>query len=243
MPSSGSARLQARDSDRDTPPRATPLQRALLAGLVLLLAGLAGASLYFGGRAAWSGAQAIPARWLVTEWRAGEGPAATPERWEQALQELRAALQTGPESAELHSDIAFLHAERAVALGTPPENAEDLVYQQALLDQAITHYRAATALRPTFPYAWAYLALALHYRGQTDAPMWAAFDKALAFGVNEGGVQQALATVAFAHWNALGRERQQLVTGMVAASHSNVRPLLLELAQSFGVDLPESAKR
>ena len=196
-------------------------------------------SLWFGGRAALASAESLAPRWLVAQWRYGLGPEATEQRWDETQLALRAALDTGPDHAELRSDIAFLHAARAHAMGAPAVGSPEYAAQQGWFDEAIAQYRAATVLRPTFPYAWVYLALAKYRRGQPEAEMWAAFDKALAYGVNEGGVQQALATVAFANWAAAGRERQTAITSMVAGSHANARPQLVALAAEYGIALAE----
>jgi tetratricopeptide (TPR) repeat protein len=220
-----------------------PLARrlALVFGASIVL--VCGAwSLWYGLSAAWSDATALSARWLVNEWRDGRGPAFTPQIWEQARKSLQSALQTSPDDAALLDDLGFLHADRAQALGKQRPGSAAYVYQLALLDEAIAHYRAATPLRPTFPYSWAYLALAKHTRGQPDAEMWTAFDRALQYGRNEGGVQPPIAQVAFAHWAELTDARKQAVVSMVATAQPKIQATLLELASQSEVRLPAVAQ-
>lgn len=215
-----------------------PLRRIGIALASVALLAFAGLSLWYGGRAAWSDAGALQARWLVNEWRDGSGPVFSPKLWLDARDDLVAALQSAPDNAQLLNDLGFLYAARAQGLGTPAAGSADLALQQSLLTEAIASYRAAATLRPTFPYSWAYLALAKHLRGERDAEFWLAFDKALHYGHSEAGVKPALAQVAFANWPALSAERQSRVTKLVATAPETQRKQLLELAAQSSVTLP-----
>ena len=216
----------------------TRLRRIWLAMALVVLALVASLSIWHGLRAAWSDASALHARWVVNEWRDGNGAVFTPILWEQTRDELLAALQTAPGNAQLLDDLGFLYAARGQSLGAPAVGSEELVLQQNLLTSAIDSYRQAADLRPTFPYSWAYLALAKHLRHQYDAEFWASFDKALHYGRNEAGVQPALAQVAFAQWSRLGSGRQKEIAIMVATAHEISRQRLLEMAMQSGVTLP-----
>jgi hypothetical protein len=145
------------------------LSRPTLAiGLAGLL--LAGAlSIWFVLTAAMADAASLHARSIVTEWRAGSGPVATPAVWDSTRRQLESALQTAPGNPQLLDDLAYLHASRAMAMGAVPLDAPEYATQQGLLDQSIAYYRAASAVRPTFPFTWVHLALAKHFRGQHDA--------------------------------------------------------------------------
>lgn len=217
---------------------AGPLARTGVALASAAVAAFAALSLWYAGSAAWSDASALQARWLVNAWRDGSGPVFSPTLWREARDDLQAALQTAPGNAQLFDDLGFLYAARAQGLGSPAAGSAELVLQQSLLADAIASYRAAASLRPTFPYSWAYLALAKQLRGERDAEFWLAFDKALHYGHAEAGVQPALAQVAFADWPALGAERQSRITRMVATAPEAPRKRLLALAAQSGVTLP-----
>lgn len=187
------------------------------------LAAFAALSLWHGGRAAWSDAQSAQTRWQVSQWRSGAGPAASAAQWLEARDTLQGALQTAPDNAQLLDDLGFLHASRAQSLGAPAPDSAAHALQQELLASAIANYRAASALRPTFPYTWAYLALAKQLRGELDAELWLAFDKALRYGRTEPGVRPALTQLALANWAALGAERQTRFKAMLANDSKAVK--------------------
>jgi len=215
--------------------RAVPTSYLVGALAVALLAVLAILSLGYGGRAAWSDAMTLRARHTVAQWRDGEGPKYTLALWEQTRDDLADALQTTPDNGQLYDDLGFLYASRAQGLGTPKDGSQASVLRLSLLSQAITNYRSACVLRPTFPYTWAYLALAKQLRGELDAEFWSAFDKALKYGRNEPGVQQSIARVAFALWPALDASYQGAVVSMVSSASKVSRRNLVELADSAGL--------
>ena len=219
----------------------TPLRRVVLAGMGVLLLTLAALSLRYAGSAALSDASVLQAQWLVSEWRAERGPAFNPELWLQTRDSLNRAAATTPDNAHLFDDLGFMYASRAQGMGEPEPNSAAWAYKQTLLVQSIASYRAATRLRPTFPYSWVYLALAKHHMDEQDEEFWLAFDKALRFGRNEAGVQPALAEMAFTHWRALGESRQQLIDEMVATAQTAQRLRLMEQAINIGVVLPKAA--
>lgn len=220
----------------------TPLRRVALAGAGVVLLTLGVLSLRYGGSAAFSDAGALRAQWVVSEWRAGRGPVFSPEVWLKTRDSLNRAVDTTPDNAHLYDDLGFMYATRAQGMGDPQAKNAAWVYKQALLTQSIESYRAATGLRPTFPYSWVYLALAKYKKGEKDAEYWLAFDKALQYGRNEAGVQPALAEMAFAQWRALGSERQVLIGGMVATAQPAQHARLRAMAAQSGVVLPEAAR-
>ncbi len=199
--------------------------------------GIATLSLWHGLSAAWTDASTLRARATVNGWRDGSGPGFTPALWEHTLQDLQTALQTTPDNAQFHVDLGFLMAARAQGLGAAPAGSLAHIQQQNLLNQAIAHYRAACALRPTFPYTWAYLALAKHLRNQHDDEFWLAFDHALQYGRNEAKLQPTLADLAFALWPTLQPQRQQAITAMVDLAQSAPRKTMLDLAQRRSIAL------
>jgi hypothetical protein len=208
-----------------------------IAGLTAL-AIFGATSLWFVLQAAWADASSLSARSTVTGWRDGTGPNITPELWERTRHQLQAALETAPANAQLHDDLGFLYASRSQGLGNVPIDSPDHQLQQSLMDEAIAHYRAACALRPTFPYTWTYLALAKHYRGQHDTEFWAAYDHAMQYGHSEAALQGTLAEMAYSQWYKLGTQRQQVFGNMVATAKESSRATLQEMAAHEGIKLP-----
>lgn len=207
----------------------------VLAGLAVL--GLAAASLWHGVLAAKSDADSLRARWLINQWRDNTGPVVNLALWQQAIEELQAAVQLTPDNAQLWDDLGFLFGERAVGLGTPDADSEDYELQQALLVSALDNYRMATKLRPTFPYAWANLAQVKHLKGETDAELWTAYDKAVRYGRNEPGVQVLLARVAFAQWETLSTVRKKQISDMIEEARPGPRHDLYQVGEHNGVVL------
>ena len=210
------------------------------AGAAVLL--VAACSVWYGGRAAWGDASALAASWRVSEWREGRGPQLTAEIWNETRDSLQDTLRITPDNAQLYDDLAYLHASRAQAFGETEPGSVLRKYQDGLLDQAIADYRAATRLRPTFPYSWTYLALAKHLRGQDDAEMWLAFDKGLHYGATEDALRTALTRIALDQWKTLTPARQNAVQTMVAQAPVAPHEKLLALGLAHGVNfLPAPA--
>jgi hypothetical protein len=213
-----------------------PQRLMLVVGLALLLA-LMGASLFQSVRVGWADANSLGARWLVSEWRESRGPGFTPERWQQARDVLTSTLSITPDNPQLYDDLGFLHASRAQLLGYGEPGSPLRIYQEKLLEESIVHYRQATVLRPTFPFSWAYLAMAKDLRGQDDAELWLAFDKALRFGYTESAVRIVLTHIACAHWDELSPQRKQGIIHMVEVAPLKARGKLLDIGYDKGIVL------
>ncbi len=216
-----------------------PLALSGIALVALFLILVSSLSVWFGGAAAWSDAGSLRGRWLVSQWREGSGPVYSPALWRQTRYELQAALRETPGNGELMDDLGYMNAARAMGLGSPDRGTVEYLLQQKLLADAIGYYRAATLARPTFPYSWAYLALAKHLKGEVDEELWRAFDKAVRYGHNEAGVQPAIAQVAFGHWAELSAQRKGQMSAMLAAARPVPKKVLQDLAGAAGVALPE----
>jgi hypothetical protein len=147
-------------------------------------------------------------------------------------------LEITPGNAQLQDDLGFLHAARSQSMGKVAVGSADYQLQQTLMEGAITHYRAATKLRPTFPYSWTYLALSKHLRDQHDEEFWSAFDLALRYGQNEAALHSAIVEIAYAMWPQLGAPRQQAIGTMVATANKASRERLQEMATHAGIKLP-----
>ena len=216
----------------------THLRRIGFVVLALVLMGFAGLSTWHGVRIAWADANTLAVRWTINQWRDGKGPVYTPELWAQLRDELLAGLQITPDNPQLLEDLGYLHASRAVAMGWPKMDSAEEVTRQSLLAEAIDNYYAATELRPTFPYSWAYIALAKHLKGHQDAEFWVAFDKALRYGSFAEGVQPVLAKLAFAQWTKLAPQRRKGITLMITSSKGKSRQILMRMIEKAGVVIP-----
>ena len=210
----------------------TGQQRLVLAVCLPLMLFFAGLSLWHGVRAAWGDAMTLSARWLVAEWRENKGPTPTPALWVQARNDLRDGLRITPDNPQLYDDLGYLHASRAQTIGLTEADTPLGNYQRQLLDDAIGHYRVATRLRPTLPYSWVYLAKAKELRGQNDAELWQAFDKALKLGSGEAAVRLVLVEIACAHWSRLPTVRQNGIVNLVAITPAHHRSKLVSAAQA-----------
>lgn len=214
----------------------SPLRRIAWAAAALTLLLIAMTSAWYGGRAALGDASVLSARWLISAWRAGRGPAFTPQRWQDARDQLIFTLKITPDNAQLYDDLAYLHAARAQALGITEAGSVLQEYQFKLLDEAIVNYRTATQLRPTFPYSWAYLALAKHLRGVHDAELWRAFDKSLQYGATEPALLGVIAGIAFDQWSYLDTEHRHRVSQMITGASPEACTKALALGKISGAE-------
>lgn len=214
-----------------------PVQKIIAFTAVVWLLGFAGLSLWHGGRIALSDMNSLPTRFVVKQWGMGKGMAVTPETWEAARKKLNETLQLTPDNAQLWEDLGYLYGSRAQSMGWPkPESPEEKLRQNLLTD-AIASYRTATVLRPTFPYPWAYIAMAKYLKGVQDEEFWLAFDNTLKFGLYAEGVQPILAKLSFAQWAHLSPERKELVTLALNASKGATRKIVLTMIAEQGVQV------
>ena len=177
----------------------------------------------------------------VRAWQAPRAPAPEITAWLQTRAALARALNASPHNAELQEAMAYLYLSAAFRPG------QGTLLQVAYLRQALLHLEVAIQSRPMVPSAWANRALALHrllelQPGASEVPqwrasLWQAFDRALAFGQREQGVQRTLGTVAFAHWSQLSRARVEAVQQMLAQATPRQQQALAALAQAHRVSL------
>ncbi len=170
--------------------------------------------------------KSMRSRWQIEQWQKNPRRPPTMPDMAKASNDLQAALLWTPKDPQLYEGLGFVHAFRGSRLSMVPD------LQQALFDEAITNYRQALDLRPMSPYAWANLALALHYRQTDDTGLWKAFDQAYRFGQREGRVQWILAQIALARWDALSEGRQQKVRQIFAEARGKTRKDLFKLAEA-----------
>jgi hypothetical protein len=194
-------------------------------------------SVYYLLPAAFTDYRTLKARSEVERMRDGKKLMPALSEWDHLRGQLVRAAGDESGNAQLLDDIAFLYVFRALSMDDVPELAD---LRQSLFREAVGYYRPAAKLRPMFPYGWANLALAKHSAGENDAELWAAFDRALAYGRNEPPVQRMLAEVAFANWATLDPQRAEAITTMVTEAPEKLQQPLLDLAEHFVVTLPIS---
>lgn len=211
----------------------------VLAALTLL--GAMGASGWHLWPEARANALAMQPLAQVRAWQASRAPAPEIAAWLQTRAALARAIHASPRNAELQEAMAYLYLSAAFRPG------QGTLLQVAYLRQALLHLAVATQSRPMVPSAWANRALALHrllelQPGASEAPqwrdsLWQAFDRALAFGQREQGVQRTLGTVAFAYWSQLSPARGDAVRHMLAQATPRQQQALAALAQAHQVSL------
>lgn len=190
----------------------------LVLGAVLLLTGAAmaasAAHLWPLARANWL---SMPALAKVRQWQRPGAKPPTPDVWLQTRAQLGQALAHAPENADLNEAMAHLYISAALL----PQQAQ--LVRQAYLQASLGFLHKAQQARPMTSSTWANQALALHALDQMQPltpderqRLWRSFDRALAHGQRDNGVQQSLASVATARWDSLGPQRQQAMQQMLA---------------------------
>ena len=206
-----------------------PLIQRALAGALLLGAISA---VWVAGRAAWADMLQLSVRYNISQWQAGKAALPSIAVWGDARNTLVQALAVTPDDPQIYENLGYLYALRAVSAKDIPE------LHQAMLAQAQEYYRAATRLRPMSPYPWANIALASHYQGEdpgeAGAPLWDAYDRAMAYGQREPAVQAMLAEVGFARWGELTEPRRSQLLAMVNQALPHSKQQLLEIARRNG---------
>jgi len=200
-------------------PKLSIPQRVLLGLLVVISLVVSWSAM----RAGWHDFLLMKPRAVVDSWRNGAPPGM--KLWSLTLEQLNQAQKRNPDDPQVAESLGYLYALQAQRSQDIPE------LKQALLAEAIPHFRDGTHLRPMSPYAWGNLALALHERGEGQQEMWAAFDRAMQYGQREIAVQKQLAEVAFARWDEAGELRQQQMRAIVAKVGEEYREALLEIGE------------
>ena len=193
---------------------------------VLLVGAISAA--WVGGRAAWADMLQLQVRYNIGRWQAGKAPPPQIAAWGEARNTLVQALAITPDDPQIHENLGYLYGLRALSSKAVPD------LYQAMLGQAQVYYRNATRLRPMSPRPWANIALASHYLGDVGAPLWDAFDRAMAYGQREPSVQATLAEVGFARWAELTEPRRSQLLAMVNQALPHSKGQLLEIARRYG---------
>lgn len=167
----------------------------------------------------------IKTRWQIDQWASGKAPQPSIVAWGKARNAVAEAIRITPLDPNLHENLAYLYASRAQASAFAPDLARDL------MQQALASYQRSVQLRPMSGPTWSNIAAALHSLATEEretaealSTMWAAFDKAMAYGQRDPGVQLVLADIGFARWESMSATRQQALLAMVDAATAETRP-------------------
>ncbi len=213
------------------------LRQVGLFALAMLFLTVATLSAWHGASAARADAMSLQARWQVEQWRSGKRASFTTARWEEIKNTLQSALVVTPHNAQLHDDLAYLYALRALGMGSPVAGSKNYALKQLLLNNAIANFRISTELRPTFPYSWGYLAFCQHQAGQSLVDVLPAFDKALQYGNTEQNVRLVLAKIAFDNWQEMDTERKNRMIKMIEQSTLDAQKSLKKMAANQAIEL------
>lgn len=195
--------------------------------LLLVVALLGAASLYVAAVHTLADVSTMRARAQIMAWQRDASAKPTIPEIGRARNDLADGLRWLPSDPSLLEQMGYLYGLRAARLDGLPE------LQAAMIDEVIAYNQAALRSRPMSPYAWSNVALGLHLRNLQPTEMWEAFDRAMAYGQREGGVNTRLATIALARWNELGEDRQlEVVSMIVAARGQAARKLRKQVAES-----------
>lgn len=208
-----------------------------LGAMLLGFAVVAAYTLWHVVPAAWSDASTLAARSLVAAWAEETPPRINPQDWAVARKRLEDGIAISPDHAQLRAELGYVYFARAQSMGKLSAQSPFFSLQMDLLDLAIEQYRVACALRPTFPYTWAQLALTKHYRTQVDSELWTAFDQAMRFGKTEAALQPVLTEIALMRWDVLDPQRRQAVADMIRQAKPKKKTALTQMVRQAGVQL------
>ncbi|MBY0464612.1 MAG: hypothetical protein K2W33_06680 [Burkholderiales bacterium] len=175
----------------------------------------------------------IKTRWQIDQWASGKAPQPGIVAWGRARNAVADAISITPNDPNLHENLAYLYASRAQASAFVPDLARDLS------KQALASYQRSVQLRPMSGPTRSNIAQVMHTLAADNAtpedlaPMWVAFDKAMAYGQREPSVQLTLAHIGFARWETMPAIRQQALLAVVDAATAETRPTIDAIAARY----------
>jgi tetratricopeptide (TPR) repeat protein len=176
------------------------------------------------------------ARHAITGWAATGTAPATPQAWQDAHDDLAAALQATPDNPGLQEHMGDLY----VVAGR--RDWDQPAQRQAHFAQALRYYQAALALRPGDAQTWASLAAAHQGLGETGQPMHQAWQRALQLGANEGYVQPMLLDMVLATWKQATPEMRDWASKLFDAGSAGQQEAINTVAARYGLHFePEEA--
>lgn len=172
--------------------------------LCVLIALLSLVILLLGGRLLLAGINEYRASSFLSDW---EDKRQTPSdrAWQVAEQAMRKAISWYPAVNGAYAE-QFGYMWQWRGYGANPQQASTQGYQQ----QALQQFRQATALRPSWPYAWSGLAYAKLVAGEFDQEFNHAMQQAAHYGPSRIGINQRLAEIGLISWPKLSAELREL---------------------------------
>ena len=170
----------------------------------------------------------LQARWQVNQWQRNPLLQPAPTEIGKVRNALTVGLDWRPGDPQLIELRGYLYGVRAIRAQRLPQ------LRNSLLDEVIAHFQQSLSRRPMSPYAWIALAQALEMRDGLGPAFWSAYDRALAYGFREGGVQVRLVALALRHWDAAGSERQAKIQQIVNQARGGAKGEILRLLKVFG---------
>jgi hypothetical protein len=139
---------------------------------------------------------AIGPRAALARWSA-QDTAPEPGKWSEVASTMALARRLGRFEPDIAEDMGRIEQWRAA--GRPPWDSEALIAARRALDA----YRSVSAMRPTWPYAWAGRAQAKFAVREFDGEFFRALEQAASLGPLEADVQITVARLGLATWYAL----------------------------------------
>ena len=166
---------------------------------------------------------------VLDKWRYGK-KILNGDDWDKLRADLSYALEYDPDNPNIHQYLALALEGRFAYIA--PKNKEAMPSRR----EAYTHYKKAISLRPTWPYAWANLALVKYRLGETDDEFYHAMHKADELGPWEPGVQSVIVDIGLHYWNSLSRDERTFILNMIDKS-------LHHSSRKHSVDVLDLTKR
>jgi tetratricopeptide (TPR) repeat protein len=157
--------------------------------------------------------------------------------WKTARKALDKALALGPSQAIYHqglSELLFAKSMRP-APDPDPDLGLSLGLSANLQKQALEHIRQAVYLRPSWPYAWALLALIKYQSSGIDAEAAEALDKAMTLGPWEPTVQITVAEIGLASWNGLAPGLREKLIDVIAGTAPAESAKILQIVKRLNL--------
>ena len=166
--------------------------------------------LLLGGRLLLAGINEYRASSFLSDWES-KRQAPSDRAWHVAEQAMRNAIRWYPAANGAYAE-QFGYMWQWRAYGADPQQASTQTAQQ----QALQHFRQATALRPSWPYAWSGLAYAKMVVGEQDQEFSHAMQQAAHYGPSRIAITQRLAEIGLISWPKLDTELRELTLKQVS---------------------------
>jgi hypothetical protein len=129
---------------------------------------------------------------------------------------------------DLQAAVGDMHA--LLAAGRPVWEAESKAHNRAARDA----YRTAIQRRPSWPYAWANLAVVKFRLAELDREFFTALERAVTLGPWEPEIQKTVADLGLAAWKLLPEETRTPVRASLERGLHRQGETIISLAARYG---------